>query len=282
MDSFRAGIVLAALGALLLGIAGLGRWTELGRYESIPPRTWERFDPGLAARTPDLASLYRAAQSRTPRPLRGMPGGDAMRILSETVEDRFTHGDRTRYTMFGNWILRGLGAAVPYLGDIQDPDDLLRWGHSALCGDVSYVLMRMAGLAGIRTRHVLLNGHIVMEAWYDNGWHMYDPDIEVEALDDAGAVAGVAELARRPDLVRRAYSVRGDSSLTETVAALYADVGDNAYLAYPENPGFATPKQRPGRIQRAAHVAVFLLPALLVAAGGALAAGGGRRRRGGP
>ena len=48
--------------------------------------------------------------------------------------------------------------------------------------------MQLADKAGIRPRHVGLFGHVVMEAWYDGEWHMYDPDFEVIALDDSGSV----------------------------------------------------------------------------------------------
>jgi hypothetical protein len=279
MGRTRVGIVLLALGACLLAISFLGRWTALGRYESLPPRSWERFDPALVKATPDLESLYRAARVRAPRPFGEMAPGETMEVLYGTLADRFTHGDRARYSSFSNWILWALGTAIPHYGDIQDPDALLRGGYSALCGDVSYVLMRMAGKAGIPSRHALLEGHIVMEARYDNAWHAYDPDLEVAATDDAGVVASVATLERRPDIVRKSYAGRGDSAYIETIVAIYASVANNESLAYPADPGPATPGQRPGRVERAARLASFLLPAALIAAGAVLAAGGGQRRR---
>lgn len=279
MGRTRAGVVLLVLGVFLLGLSLLGRWTALGKYPSFPPRPWERFDPTLAESTPDLESLYRAAQAWADRPLHEIAPAEAMQVLYDTVANRFTHGDRARYSPFSNWILWALGAAIPQYGDIQDPDVLLRGGHSALCGDVSYVLMRLAGMAGIPTRHVLLEGHIVMEARYDGSWHAYDPDLETVARDDAGAVACVATLERRPDIVRKSYAGRGNPAYVETIVAIYLSAANNEYLAYPADPGPATPGQRPGRVKRAASVAAFLLPAALIAAGAALAAGGGRRRR---
>jgi hypothetical protein len=208
-----------------------------------------------------------------------MAPADAMQVLHETVADRFTHGDRATYSPYGNWVLWALGAVVPRYRDIQDPDVLLRGGHSALCGEVSYVLMRLAGMAGIPARHALLEGHIVMEARYDGGWHAYDPDLEVAARDDAGAVASVEALERRPDLVRRSYAGRGDPAFVATVAAIYASTGNNQYLTYPAQSIFGPPGQRPGRVEQAAQSSAILLPAALIAVAAALAADGKRRRR---
>jgi hypothetical protein len=271
MGRVRAGVVLLLLGAFLLGLAAAGRWTAMGRYESCPPRPWERFHPGLAASTPDLSSLYAAAHSRSGRPLREMAPADAMRVLYGTVADRFTHGDRATYSPYGNWVLWAIGAAVPRYRDIQDPDVLLRGGHSALCGDVSYVLMRLAGMAGIPARHVLLEGHIVMEARYDDGWHAYDPDLEVAPLDETGAVASVETLAGRPELVRRSYAGRGDPAFVETVAAIYASTGNNTCLTYPAQHIVGSPGQRPGRVEQATQYAIYIVPAILLVAGAALA-----------
>lgn len=281
MGRVRAGIFLVVLGASLLGISILGRWTALGRYESFPARSWERFDPALAQSTPDLGSLFRAARARAPRPLGKMGPGEKMEVLYGTVADRFTHGDRARYSPFANWILWTLGAAIPRYRDIQDPDILLRGGHSALCGEVSYVLMRLAGMAGIPTRHVLLEGHIVMEARYDGKWHAYDPDFEVVARDESGAVESVETLERQPDLVRRLYAGRGDEAFLETIIAIYASAENNAYFLYPAQSLFGPPGQRPGRVEETAGYLVFLLPVVPAAAGFALIAAG-LRKEGGP
>ncbi len=277
MGKACAGILLLVLGVSLLGLSITGRWTSMGRYASFPPRTWERFDPALAESTPDLESLYRAAQTRAPRPLSDMSPPAAMQVLYETVADRFTHGERAIYSPFGNWVLWALGIVNRRYRDIQDPDALLRGGHSALCGDVSYVLMRMAGTAGIPTRHVLLEGHIVMEARYDGGWHVYDPDLEVVARDDSGVVADAETLSRRTDLVRQSYAGRGDPSYVESIVAIYGSTGDNMFLEYPERRLFGPSGQRPGRVEQAAHYMAFILPGVLIAAGVVLMA---RRRPG--
>ena len=275
------GWVLILAGAILLAVSLVGVRTGAGRYVNLPPRSWERFDSDLASRTPDLESLYRAAQTRASRNLRDMPPQETMDLLYEVVSDRFTHGDRATYNLFSNWVLWTLGFAEPRYRDIQDPDTLLRNGHSALCGDVSYVLMRLAEKSGIPARHVLLNGHIVMEAWYDGGWHAYDPDLEVVIRDEAGRVLGVREAADIPDRIRRAYSVRGDPAFTNAIVGIYRNTASHRHIAYPRQSIVGARGQRPGRAEQAADVARFAVPPVALVAGAFLIRTGKRRKGGG-
>jgi hypothetical protein len=262
-----AGLVLVLAGAFLLAISLIGDRTVLGRYVNLPPRSWEHFDHALASRTPDLESLYRAAQGRASRNLLEMPSQEAMDILYGTVADRFTHGDQATFSAFSNWVLWTLGFADPRFRDIQDPDTLLRNGHSALCGDVSHVLMRLAEMSGILTRHALLDGHIVMEAWYDGGWHAYDPDLEVVIRDEACRVLSVRDAADSPDRIRRAYSVRGDPAFTNAIVGIFGNTVSHPYIAYPRRSIIGSRGQRPGRMEQAAGVARFAVPLVVLVAG---------------
>lgn len=265
------GIVLTALGCGLLAASALGMWTPLGKYRSYPPRPWERFDPSLAARTPTLDSLYRAAKARAKRPLRELPPRESMRILYETVSDRFTHGDRSVYSPFSNWVMWLLGHANRRYLDIQDPDELLQNGHSALCGDVSYVLIRLASKAGIPSRHILLDGHIVMEGWYSGSWHAYDPDLEVVVTDEGGHVLSADGLAGKPDLIRLAYAGRGSPAFLDNLVTIYTSRQNNLAKTYPAESGITVAGQRPARVEQAARHGRFLLPVALILAGAFLA-----------
>jgi hypothetical protein len=243
-----AGLVLVLAGAFFLAVSLVGDRTDAGRYVNLPPRSLERFDPTLAPGTPDLESLYRAAQARASRNLREMPPQETMDILYGVVSDRFTHGDRATYNLYSNWILWAVGTVSPRHRYIQDPDALLRNGHSAMCGETSYILLRLAGMAGIPSRHVHLNGHIVMEARYSDRWHAYDPDFEVLVRDEDGNILSVAEAAGRPDLLRRAYSGRGPSTQTESVLTIYTNTGDDMYVSYPPKSFFSPVGHWPGRV----------------------------------
>jgi len=274
-----AGWVLILAGAFFLAVSLVGDRTGAGRYVNLPPRSWERFDPALASGTPDLESLYRAAQARASRNLRDMPPREAMDLLYGVVSDRFTHGDRATYNLFSNWILWAVGTASPRHRYMQDADALLRNGHSAMCGETSYILLRLAGMAGIPSRHVHLNGHMVMEARYSDRWHAYDPDFEVLARDEDGNILSVTEAAGRPDLLRRAYSGRGPSTQTDWVLTIYTDTGDDMYVSYPPKSFFSPAGHWPGRVEQAARLARYPVPAALMAAGALLARPGRTRKR---
>ncbi len=270
-------LVLVLSGIVLLTVSLLGDLTSAGRYVSLPRRSWERFDPALASRTPDLAALFRSAQERAGGRLGEIPHSQAMEILYGTVADRFTHGDRARYNVFSNWALWLLGGLSPNRGYIQDPDILLRNGHSALCGDVSHVLLRLAERSGIRARHVLLNGHIVMEAFYEGSYHAYDPDLEVTVRDKSGQVLSVRAAAADMELVLRAYAGRGDSEFIIAIGKILGDTSDDVYLVYPPAGIFGESGQRPGRVEQAARHVRYGLPVALLAAGCFFVRGDGRK-----
>ena len=253
-------------GAVLLAVSLLGDLTPLGRYEDAPPRPWERFDPTLAAETPDLASLLHVAEERAGCFLRGLPAAQRMELLSGVVADRFTHGDTAKYSVFSNWPLWMLGLAVRRYRDIQDPDLLLRNGHTLLCGDVSFVLMRLADMSGIPARHVLLNGHIVMEAWYEDGWHAYDPDLEAAVRDGQGRVLSVREAAGMLSLLVEAYGGKGDARYLASLLAMIENTSDDRYLVYPRGGVFGGSGQRPGRVEQAAEYARYVVPLALLGA----------------
>ena len=73
------------------------------------------------------------------------------------------------------------------------------------------MLVTLARGYGIAARHLGLDGHVVMEAWYDGDWHMFDPTKDVVPVAD-GEVLSLEELAARPDLVRALYTIFRTSS----------------------------------------------------------------------
>ncbi|HEY3488877.1 MAG TPA: class I SAM-dependent methyltransferase [Candidatus Deferrimicrobiaceae bacterium] len=264
-----AGIALLVLGTALLATALLGRWTGLGRYPSCPPVQGERFSPALAARTNTLDALYREAESRASVPLATLPPEKRMLILDEVVSERFTHGALSEYNFFGNWLFRVAGRYRKGNLHIEDPDTLLRLGHSALCDETSFLLYRLAEKAGIPARHAFLEGHALMEAQYDGGWHAFDPDMEVRLRDDAGSVASVEWMRSHPDAVRAAYAARGGEEYGNRVARIFS--GPVRYIVYPAQTGFSVKGQRPGRAERLAASGQFVIPLAIMALGAVLA-----------
>ena len=185
-----------------------------------------------------------------------------MQLLFETASARFTHGE-VLHTPFSNWILWVLGRIHPTFGTVRDPSVLLKRGESALCGEVSYVLMQLADKAGIRPRHVGLFGHVVMEAWYDGEWHMYDPDFEVIALDDSGSVLSVAALSRDEDMVRKVYA-GVSSSLREAIVRIMTSREDNSFISYPPGSQFVWKAQVLLHFEQASEYLKFIVPAIMM------------------
>lgn len=264
----RVGIALIVSGVLLLAVTTVGRVTGAGRYADSPLRSWERFDPALVARTPSLDALFRDAQSRAVRSFRELPPEETMRILYETVADRFTHGDSAHYTLLSNWLLWGLGHLDEKYSLIQEPDALLRLGHSVLCGDSSYVLIRLAGKAGLTARFVNLGGHVIMEAWYAGAWHAYDADMEVIPRDASGTVPSAHDLSLNTHLVRQAYAGLGNAGVVESFVSIYSSRGDN-WATSPVAGGTTVPPLSPrlGKIEDAAQKLIFVLPFLMILCG---------------
>lgn len=220
---FLRGIVAAgSVGVLLL--AALGDFTPLGRYSEASPRGWEAYDRELIERTRSLADLRQEAESIVQADLRAVPPAVAMDALHETVSARFAHG-AAEHTPVTNWVAWTLGQGHPAFRTIQDPQQMTSRGSTLLCSQISYILVALANEIGIPARHVGLNGHVVMEAWYDGAWHLYDPDMEVVLRDESGAVLGIGDLLERPDLLRSTYAARGEPEFAE----FFLSDNDNTY-----------------------------------------------------
>jgi hypothetical protein len=252
--------LLLSAGCVLGVIVLLGAFTNLGSYKSYPPRSWERFDPALVKRTHSLREILREAEKRTAS---FATAGDQnkMNTLYHIVIERFTHS-RAKHTLFSNWILWLAGQIHPTLGNVWDVESMLAKGHSLTCSQSSYVLLQAALKAGIRARHVGLNGHVVMEAWYDNEWHMYDPDAEVVPLNADGRVVSVEELAKSPELLDQYYS-----GIQSRLRPFIASREDNTFMSYPVGTYFEWKSQVLRYFEKAMEVLKYLLPLLLIGLG---------------
>lgn len=272
------GYGILSIGCVLTVVASLGEWSNLGDYVSTHPRSWERFDSDLVSRTPDLEGLFVAANQRTDNGLGSLGAKRTMQVLFETTTDRFTHG-ATMHTPFSNWILWSMGKIHPAFGAIRDPGNLLKRGESALCSDSSYVLMQLAIAAGIRARHVGLNGHVVMEAWYDGDWHMYDPDFEVVPYDDSGAVLSVQALSEDEVTIRNLYAgkLAGELDADEVIRIITSRY-DNSFVSFPPGSQFEWKSQVLLRAEQVADVFKFIVPTIMILLAGVLLVYAGHSR----
>ncbi|MBE0435427.1 MAG: hypothetical protein IBX56_06430 [Methylomicrobium sp.] len=139
---------------------------------------------------------------------------------------------------------------------------LLKKGHSGLCSEHAYLLEVLAESAGIRTRHVGLNGHVVMEAWYDDDWHMFDPDLEVVPMLEDGKILSVERLSQEPELVREFYTDRGASDNVMHIVNIVTSREDNSFQLH-----WMVVKHLAYRIEKVALYLKWLLPSCLLIVG---------------
>lgn len=192
-------------GAGLLIVALLGDFTRLGEYRVYQPKSWDRIDPELVARTRDRSALIAEALQRVEASDAELSDRTLMNALYLVTIERFVHG-AAQHTPFTNWVVWARGLPHEHQIRLRDTNQLLRRGHAALCGQVSQLLADMARESGIEARLIQLEGHVVMEAYFDGAWHMYDADAEVGASTLFDAPPAIDELIADPDRLTALYS----------------------------------------------------------------------------
>jgi predicted HTH domain antitoxin len=84
---------------------------------------------------------------------------------------------------------------------MQDAQLYLNSVGFGLCGNTAFTLSQLWRELGFETRMYNIGGHTMSEAFVGDHWEMYDADLEVYYVNDAGRVAGIAELERDSDLI---------------------------------------------------------------------------------
>lgn len=251
------GVLCICAGVVLLGIAAAGQWTSWGKGHNYEKRDWERFDPSLVLRTPDYDALLAAVDQK----LAGQPQDPAkLQAMYEVVVDRFTH-EEALHTLASNWILYTAGFLHSTFRHIWSTDRLVTQGSSLLCDQASYLLLRLAREHGFKARHVGLQGHVVMEVWYDGDWHLYDPDLEVVPLDGAGKVLGLEDLARDEALLQRYYGRHTN------MADLIRARENHLFMSTPDGARFEWKGNILALIEKATEWLKFLIPLAMIASG---------------
>ncbi len=250
-------ISLLMFGALLIGLSLIGDFTSVGGYANRKPRSWERFDEQLASRTHNITDLIVEAKKRSPD-YGSLNDEQKMILLYEVVIDRFTHNAGARHTIFTNWLLYLAGKFASPLGVIWDPDLFVAKGQSLICSQSSYLLVQLALQNGIRARHVGLNGHVVMEAWYDNDWHLFDPDAEV-VPKSSGIILSVDRLAQNNELLTKLYPpIKGD------FIDIVSSREDNSFASHPIGTYFEWKSQVLFYFEKLAQILKYLIPLLMI------------------
>ena len=181
-----------------------------------------------------------------------------MEKLFHGLNKRIIRGD-SQHTLFTNWIMASLGVIRRDLTTMRVPDNILRFGSQAICSQAAYLLMTLARKAGLKARHVGLYGHVVMEAWYDGDWHMFDADQEIIPIVD-GEVLSVEELALNPAALKRYYGY--SDALVEVISSR-----QNHTYANHNGAQFVWSAQVLMLLERGAFYLKFAIPILLILLG---------------
>ncbi len=249
------GGLLVFVGAALLLIAIIGHWSAWGRGYGDVKRDWEKFDPALVNQIKDYKTLLAVVDDRLAE--KTLSDEEKMRVMYDVLVSRFTH-DEALHTLASNWILYTAGFAHPTFRHIWDPYRYISHGYSLLCDQSSYLLMDLARRHGFKTRHVGLQGHVVMEVWYDNDWHLYDPDLEVVPLDAAGKVMSLESLSLNKELTQKYYTSHGD------ITDLIKNRENHLYMNTPEGARFDWKANILAVFEKVAEWLKFLIPVILI------------------
>ncbi|MBN1672988.1 MAG: hypothetical protein JXR37_18225 [Kiritimatiellae bacterium] len=92
--------------------------------------------------------------------------------------------------------------------ELGDPVKVFNvYGHNP-CGCDANIMGALWGKVGIKAGPVRLLSHAIAQAWYDEGWHVMDGDLDnIFLLRDNHTVAGDQALARDHDLIKRTHTM---------------------------------------------------------------------------
>jgi hypothetical protein len=148
-------------------------------------------------------------------------------IVSRVLRERFYHG-YSHYT-FGQNSLAALFAPLlnEKLSAIVIPDDILKH-PSAACSQQAIIGMEVFKRKGFSVRKVGFfadrgyGGHFCFEAFYNNRWHFFDPDLEPKLTIMIGNhFPGIAELVKNDSLIDQLY-YKEDKKLIKQLLITYS------------------------------------------------------------
>ncbi len=135
--------------------------------------------------------------------------------------------DREKAEALWKFVIKKVKHWYPVTGDNEchDPVKLINIYGYGLCDDSARALAGLWQTAGLKSRSRGLGGHVVPEVYYDNEWHVYDPDHRVFYSKQDGTVAGIEYLADHPEIIENTKDPTGYNS--KKMANLYATKENN-------------------------------------------------------
>ncbi len=91
--------------------------------------------------------------------------------------------------------------------DVENPLQYFNsWGYG-YCDDSATVLAQLATLSNFDARIVFLTEHVVAEIFYNDKWHMLDPDREVFYTNKNGEIASIGDIFNDKNLIKQTTEI---------------------------------------------------------------------------
>lgn len=91
-----------------------------------------------------------------------------------------------------------------FLNTVIEPYQLID-RREGICHQQAIAFARLAEEAGIKSRTIWLEGHVVAEVFYEEKWHMFDPDCGV-VFEENGDVLSYQDVISSPEKIEKAYA----------------------------------------------------------------------------
>jgi hypothetical protein len=119
--------------------------------------------------------------------------------------------------------------------ELGSPRRVLERG-SEYCGQLSAAMQTLLAFGGYRTRAINvidakkpLGTHVVVEAFYDGGWHLYDPTFGVKFQNKDGQVASYKQVRLDTSLITESLFAKFDADFRRGVMDLLPGVYETGY-----------------------------------------------------
>ncbi len=106
-----------------------------------------------------------------------------------------------------------------------------------------------------------------MEAWYENDWHLYDPDLELILFLANGAVLSLDELVKSPESVSAYYQGRGSEEYIQHIVDIISTREDNSFTSYPRLALFEWKTNVLFYVEKAENILKWLIPTIFLLLG---------------
>jgi len=151
--------------------------------------------------------------------------------IFKIVIRKYRHG-LANHNIFTNYLIWLAGILRHPWAQITDTELLLKYSDHGLCSQQAQTLVDIATKIGLKARIVGLNGHTVMEVFYSDRWHMFDPDYEIIPIKKE-RIYSVNELAGNFALIEELYKSSPNCVTEESlekIAKIISSSEDNVFL----------------------------------------------------